>query len=88
MHKTTIAIDEKLLKAASKAIGAKTKKDAIEAGLHSLVRASNREALRKELGAYDISLTLRELEESRYARPFAPTNWHYKLVRHPKGEYE
>lgn len=67
MHKTTIAIDEKLLKAAIKAIGAKTKKDAIEAGLLSLVKASNREALRKELGIYDISLTLRALEKSRNA---------------------
>ena len=68
MHKTTITIDEKLLKAAIKAIGAKTKKDAIEAGLISLVRSSNREALRKELGTYDISLTLRELEKSRNAQ--------------------
>jgi Arc/MetJ family transcription regulator len=68
MHKTTIAINEKLLKAAIQAIGAKTKKDAIEAGLLSLVRASNREELRKELGTYDISLTLRELEKSRNAQ--------------------
>jgi Arc/MetJ family transcription regulator len=68
MHKTTVAINEKLLKAAIQAIGAKTKKDAIEAGLISLVRASNREALRKELGTYDISLTLRELEKSRNAQ--------------------
>ena len=68
MHKTTITIDEKLLKAAIKAIGAKTKKDAIEAGLLSLVRSSNRKALRKELGTYDISLTLRALEKSRHAQ--------------------
>lgn len=68
MHKTTVAINEKLLKAAIQAIGAKTKKDAIEAGLISLVRSSNREALRKELGTYDISLTLRELEKSRNAQ--------------------
>ncbi len=68
MHKTTVAINEKLLKAAIQAIGAKTKKDAIEAGLISLVRSSNREALRKELGTYDISLTLRDLEKSRNAQ--------------------
>ena len=68
MHKTTVAINEKLLKAAIQAIGAKTKKDAIEAGLLSLVKASNLEALRKELGTYDISLTLRELEKSRHAQ--------------------
>ena len=68
MHKTTVAINEKLLKAAIQAIGAKTKKDAIEAGLISLVRSSNREVLRKELGTYDISLTLRDLEKSRNAQ--------------------
>ncbi len=68
MHKTTVAIDEKLLKAAIHATGAKTKKDVIEAGLLSLVRASNREALRKELGTHDISLALRELEKSRNAQ--------------------
>lgn len=68
MHKTTVAINEKLLKEAIQAIGAKTKKDAIEAGLLSLVRAASREALRKELGTYDISTTLRELEKSRNAQ--------------------
>ena len=68
MHKTTVAINETLLKAAIQAIGAKTKKDAIEAGLLSLVKASNREALRKELGTYDIRVTLRELEKSRHAQ--------------------
>jgi Arc/MetJ family transcription regulator len=68
MHKTTVAIDEKLLEAAIQAIGAKTKKDAIEAGLLSLVRSANRKALCKELGTYDISLTLRELGKSRNAQ--------------------
>ena len=87
MHKITLAIDEKLLKAAIQAVGAKTKKDAIEVGLLSLVRSSNRKALRKELATYDISLTLRELEKSRNARPPSPTTWHYGLVLHPKGEY-
>jgi Arc/MetJ family transcription regulator len=68
MHKTTVAINEKLLKAAIQAIGAKTKKDAIEAGLLSLVRTSYRKALRTELGTYDISLTLRALEKTRNAQ--------------------
>ena len=67
MKKTTVLIDEALLKAAIEAIGARTKKEAIEAGLRSLVRNANREALRKELGTFEIDLTLDELEQLRHA---------------------
>ncbi|MDY6990835.1 MAG: type II toxin-antitoxin system VapB family antitoxin, partial [Thermodesulfobacteriota bacterium] len=38
MRKTTLVIDEELLDAAMKAVGARTKKEAVEAGLKSLVR--------------------------------------------------
>ena len=65
MKKTTVFIDEELLKAAAEAIGVRTKKEAIEAGLLSLVRQHNREQLRKELGTFDIDLTLEELERLR-----------------------
>jgi len=67
MRKTTVLIDERLLKMAMKAIGAKSKKEAIEVGLQSLVRQWNREALRRELGTFEIDLTLNELEEMRHA---------------------
>lgn len=67
MGKTTVQIDERLLEEAMKATGAKTKKEAIEAGLRSLVRNKNREALRKELGTFDLDLTLNELERMRNA---------------------
>ena len=67
MSKTTVMIDEKLLKEAIKAIGARSKKEAIEAGLKSLVREYNREALRKELGTYEMGLSLDELERLRNA---------------------
>jgi Arc/MetJ family transcription regulator len=67
MGKTTIQIDESLLEEAIKAIGARTKKEAIEAGLKVLVQRQNREALRKELGTFDIELTLEELERLRNA---------------------
>ena len=67
MKKTTVLIDERLLKMAMEAIGAKSKKEVIEAGLHSLVRQWNREALRRELGTFEIDLTLNELEELRHA---------------------
>jgi Arc/MetJ family transcription regulator len=67
MRKTTVYIDEELLKEAIVAIGARSKKDAIEAGLRSLVQQHNREALRKELGTFEIEMTLDQLEELRRA---------------------
>jgi Arc/MetJ family transcription regulator len=67
MRKTTVQIDESLLEEAIKAIGAKTKKEAIEAGLKYLVQRKNREALRQELGTFDIDMTLEELERLRNA---------------------
>ena len=68
MKKTTVVIDQALLKAAIEAIGARTKKEAIEAGLRSLVRNANREAFRKELGTFEIDLTMDELEQLRHAK--------------------
>ncbi len=67
MKKTTVLIDENLLAEAIQTIGARTKKEAIEAGLRSLIERHNREALRKELGTYDIDLTIDELERLRNA---------------------
>jgi Arc/MetJ family transcription regulator len=67
MRKTTVLIDENLLAEAIQIIGARTKKEAIEAGLRSLIERHNREALRKELGTFDIDLTIDELERLRNA---------------------
>ena len=67
MKKTTVMINEHLLQEAQKAVGARSIREVIEIGLYSLVRRSNREALRKELGTYDIELTLEELEALRNA---------------------
>jgi Arc/MetJ family transcription regulator len=67
MKKTTVLIDEELLKAAAESIGARTKKETIEAALLSLVRQYNREKLRNELGTFDIDLTSEELERLRNA---------------------
>ena len=64
MGKTTVVIDDHLLK---DAIGARSKREAIEAGLRALVRQRHREALRKELGTFDLDLTLDELERLRHA---------------------
>jgi len=65
MAKTTVVIDDALLKEAMKVIGAKTKKQAINAGLKELVRRRNLEALRQEAGTYDLALSSDELERLR-----------------------
>lgn len=66
--KTTIVIDDDLLKEAMKVTRSKTKKEAVETGLRELVRRKHLEAFREELGTYDIGLTLEELEERRRDR--------------------
>ncbi len=63
--KTTVVVDDELLEEAIKAIQAKTKREAIEAGLRELVRKKNREELIAELGTYDLDITLEELEDLR-----------------------
>lgn len=65
MGKTTVFIDDKLLESAIKVTKARSKKEAIEKGLKELVHKKNIEALRKELGTFDIDLTLEKLNESR-----------------------
>ncbi len=67
MKKTTVFIDEQLLKEAMEAIRVKTKKEAIRAGLEALVRRHHRESLQKELGTFDLDLNLEELEKLRNA---------------------
>jgi len=67
MRKTTVLLNEQLLEEAKKAVGVKSIREVIEIGLYSLVRQSNREALRKELGTYDIDLSLEDLEALRNA---------------------
>jgi Arc/MetJ family transcription regulator len=67
MKKTTVLIDERLLKQAMHAIGVKTKKEAIKAGLEVLVRRYHRESLQKELGTFDLDLNLEELDKLRNA---------------------
>jgi Arc/MetJ family transcription regulator len=67
MKKTTVVIDEQLLKAAMKATGARTKKEAIRAGLETLVKQHQKQSLQKELGTFDIDLSLEELKRLRNA---------------------
>ena len=65
MAKTTVIIDDELLNEAMKASGAKTKKQAITTGLKELIRKKNLEALRQELGTFDLALSLEELGKLR-----------------------
>lgn len=63
--KTTVYIDDELLQKAMSAARTKTKKQTIEAGLRELVRQKNLEALKEELGTYDLDLTLEDLGNLR-----------------------
>ena len=65
MKKTTVFVDEDLVALALKASKLKTKKEVIEAGLKELVRKKNRDLLRRELGTFDIDLSLDELGKRR-----------------------
>jgi len=67
MGKTTVIIDDKLLKAAIEVTKSKSKREVIEKGLNELVHKKNIEALRKELGTFDLDLTLEKLSEIRKA---------------------
>jgi len=67
MGKTTVIIDDNLLKAAIEVTKSKSKREVIEKGLIELVHKKNIEALRKELGTFDLGLTPEKLNEIRKA---------------------
>ena len=65
MGKTTVFVDETLIKNALRLTNMRTKKEVIEAGLLELVKKNNRELLRQELGTFEIDLSLKELNKRR-----------------------
>lgn len=65
MAKTTVVIDDKLIEEALRVTRIKTKREVIEEGLRELLRKRNRELLRKELGSFDMELSLEQLKEKR-----------------------
>ena len=69
MGKITVIIDDNLLKAAIEVTKTKSIsiRDVIEKGLIEPVHKKNIEALRKELGTFDLGLTLEKLDEIREA---------------------
>ena len=68
MKKTTVMLDEKLIQQAQEVLGPHSIKELIEMGLRNLVKQQNREALRKELGTFDLDLPPAELEQLRNAQ--------------------
>jgi Arc/MetJ family transcription regulator len=67
MKRTTVVLDEDLLKTAMKAVGARSKREAIEKALRAVVRQWQRQALIRELGTFDLEISVAELEELRSA---------------------
>lgn len=65
MGRTTIIIDDDLIKEAQRTTGLKTKREVVEQGLRELIRKINLEKLREDLGTFEIDLTPEELEKLR-----------------------
>lgn len=64
--RTTLEIDEQLVKEAMKASKAKTKKGAIVIAIKEYLRAKRREELKSMIGNYDeFDLSLEKLEKMR-----------------------
>jgi len=63
--RTTLDIDDNLLKEAMKVSGATTKKAAVEAGLNELLRKKLREELIFMAGKTELTVTLKDLERMR-----------------------
>ena len=63
--KTTVDIDEKLLKEAKRISNIRTKKELINFCLKEFIRKKNIERIVKKLGNFPLDLTLKELEKMR-----------------------
>lgn len=63
--RTTVELDERLVKEVMKILGVKTKREAIGKSLEFLLNYKRRERLRARLGKMDLQLSLEELEEIR-----------------------
>ncbi|OQX07541.1 MAG: hypothetical protein BWK76_24685 [Desulfobulbaceae bacterium A2] len=63
--KTTVVLNSRELAEAMEAAGARTKREAIEAGLRLLISESRRRLLRRDLGTFDLDLDLGRLRRQR-----------------------
>lgn len=66
MKRTTVVLDKKLVQRAMKISGARTMHEAIESGLHELIRSRARSTLRQHLGSIELTLDLKELLRRRH----------------------
>ena len=64
-HRTTLLLDPELVRAAQKALRAATVTETVEWSLRAALNQNRREALRKRLGGFDLSLDLKELRRLR-----------------------
>ena len=63
--RTTVDLDEELVREVMDLLGVKTKRQAIRRSLEALVQQKKRERLRTKLGNLELDLSLEELEWMR-----------------------
>ena len=63
--RTTVDLDEKLVREVMDLLGVKTKRQAIRRSLEALAQQKKRERLRTKLGNLELDLSLEELEWMR-----------------------
>ena len=63
--RTTVDLDEKLVREVMNLLGVKTKRQAIRRSLEALVQQQKRERLRTKLGNLELDLSLEELKGMR-----------------------
>jgi Arc/MetJ family transcription regulator len=63
--RTTVDIDERLIREAMALLKVNTKREAVQHSLEALVREARRRRLRSKLGDIELDLTLEELNEMR-----------------------
>lgn len=65
MGKTTVVLNEELVRDAKNATGLKITRELLETGLRELLRRHGRERLKAALGTFDLDLTVPELKRKR-----------------------
>jgi Arc/MetJ family transcription regulator len=63
--RTTVELDDKLVREVMKLVGVKSKRAAIQRSLEELIRQRRRERLRAKLGKLGLDLSLEELKRMR-----------------------
>ncbi len=63
--RTTLDLEEDLLREAMQLLGAKTKREVVRQALRALIVQKRQERLRAKLGRLDLNLTAKQLEKMR-----------------------